>query len=120
MVVPYNADLQNPASLDVLLGDRLMIEVPERPELQILGIGHHTQADPYWMTPGEFCLAETQEIFNLPDHIAAQDIGNADHQPAIAFHGIAGVDRQIHQHLFDLPGIGAHRRQPPFGGPRAR
>jgi GH24 family phage-related lysozyme (muramidase) len=31
MVVPYNADLQNPASLDVLLGDRLMIEVEDRP-----------------------------------------------------------------------------------------
>jgi dCTP deaminase len=71
MVVPYNADLQNPASLDVLLGDRLMIEVEDRPELQILGIGHHTQADPYWLAPGEFCLAETQEVFNLPDHIAA-------------------------------------------------
>jgi len=72
MVVPYNADLQNPASLDVLLGDRLMIEVEDRPELQILGISHHTQENPYWLAPGEFCLAETQEIFNLPDHIAAQ------------------------------------------------
>jgi hypothetical protein len=51
MVVPYNADLQNPASLDVLLGDRLMIEVEDRPELQILGISHHTQADPYWLAP---------------------------------------------------------------------
>ena len=71
MVLPYNPDLQNPASLDVLLGDRLMIEVEDRPELQILGISHHTQADPYWLAPGEFCLAETQEIFNLPDHIAA-------------------------------------------------
>jgi dCTP deaminase len=72
MVVPYNPDLQNPASLDVLLGDRLMVEVEHRPELQILGIGHHTQADPYWLAPGEFCLAETQEIFNLPDYVAAQ------------------------------------------------
>ena len=72
MVVPYNPDLQNPASLDVLLGDRLMVEVEDRPELQILGISHHTQADPYWLAPGEFCLAETQEIFNLPDYVAAQ------------------------------------------------
>ena len=72
MVLPYNPDLQNPASLDVLLGDRLMIEVEERPEMQILGIGHHTKADPYWLAPGEFCLAETREIFNLPDFIAAQ------------------------------------------------
>ena len=69
MVLPYNPDLQNPASLDVLLGDRLMIEVEDRPELQILGISHHTQADPYWLAPGEFCLAETQEIFSLPDFL---------------------------------------------------
>ena len=40
MVVPYNPELQNPASLDVLLGDRLMVEVEDRPELQIMGIGH--------------------------------------------------------------------------------
>lgn len=72
MVVPFDPELVNPASLDVLLGDRLMVEVPERPELQILGISHHTQADPYWLAPGEFALAETHEIFNLPDFIAAQ------------------------------------------------
>jgi dCTP deaminase len=72
MVVPFVPDLINPASIDVLLGDRLMIEVPERPELQILGIDHCTQVDPYWLAPGEFCLAETREIFNLPDFISAQ------------------------------------------------
>lgn len=72
MVVPYDPELQNPASLDVTLGERLMIEVPHRPELQIHGISHHTQADPYWLEPGQFCLAETREIFNLPDHVAAQ------------------------------------------------
>lgn len=72
MVVPFDPDLLNPASIDVVLGDRLMIEVEDRPELQILGIGHHTQANPYWLAPGEFVLAETREIFNLPDHIAGQ------------------------------------------------
>jgi dCTP deaminase len=72
MVVPFDPELVNPASIDVLLGDRLMVEVEDRPELQILGISHHTQADPYWLAPGEFCLAETREIFNLPDFIAAQ------------------------------------------------
>lgn len=72
MVLPFDPDLLNPASIDVLLGDRLMIEVEDRLELQILGIGHHTQTDPYWLAPGEFALAETREIFNLPDHIAGQ------------------------------------------------
>jgi dCTP deaminase len=72
MVVPFDPVLVNPASIDVLLGDRLMIEVPDRPELQIHGISSHTAEDPYLLQPGEFCLAETREIFNLPDHIAAQ------------------------------------------------
>ena len=67
MVLPFDPELVNPASIDVLLGDRIMIEVAESPELQIHGISGHTAEDPYWLQPGEFCLAETREIFNLPD-----------------------------------------------------
>ena len=72
MVPPYNDDNLNPASLDVTLGDRIMIEVAGHPELQILGITGHTEEDPFWIQPGEWFLAETREIFNLPDHIGAQ------------------------------------------------
>lgn len=72
MVLPYDEDLLNPASIDVQLGDRLMIEVEHRPELEIYGISHHTKDNPYWLAPGEFALAETREIFNLPEHIAGQ------------------------------------------------
>jgi len=72
MVSPFDPDLVNPASIDVLLGDRIMIEVAETPELQIHGIHGHTAEDPYLLQPGEFCLAETREIFNLPDTIAGQ------------------------------------------------
>ena len=72
MVTPYNDDHLNPASLDVTLGDRIMIEVAGHPELQILGITGHTEQDPFWIQPGEWFLAETREIFNLPDHIGAQ------------------------------------------------
>jgi dCTP deaminase len=69
MVVPFDPELINPASIDVLLGDRIMIEVPGTPELQIHGIHDHTAEDPYLLQPGEFCLAETREIFNLPDTV---------------------------------------------------
>lgn len=72
MVVPYNPELQNPCSLDVLLGDRLMIELPGEPDLQIIGIGDCSKEQPYLMEPGEFLLAQTQEIFNLPAHVAGQ------------------------------------------------
>ncbi len=72
MVVPFDPELLNPASLDVTLGNHLMVEVEHTPELQLVEIGHHTQDEPYWLAPGEFVLAETREIFNLPDHVAAQ------------------------------------------------
>jgi len=69
MVNPFDPDLLNPASLDLTLGDRIMIEVPERPELQIHSIQGCTAEDPYWLQPSEFCLAETRQIFSMPDHI---------------------------------------------------
>jgi dCTP deaminase len=72
MVVPYNEDLLNPASLDVTLGGTILVEVTHTRELEPIDITHHTEADPFWVAPGEFFLAETQEIFNLPDHVGAQ------------------------------------------------
>lgn len=72
MVQPYDESLQNPASLDVLLGDHLMVEIESTPDLQLVDISDCTADDPYWFAPNEFVLAETKEIFNLPSHIAAQ------------------------------------------------
>jgi dCTP deaminase len=74
MVVPYNEELLNPASLDVTLGDHLMVEVEHTPELQLLSIEHHTKENPYWLAPQEFVLAQTSETFHLPDDICAQFI----------------------------------------------
>ena len=72
MVVPFNEELVNPASLDVLLGDHLMVESIYGPELVRVDISHRTEDDPFKLHPGEFCLAETVELFNLPDDISCQ------------------------------------------------
>jgi len=72
MVTPFNPDLLNPASIDVTIGGRIMVEMPEAPELQMVSIEGHTAADPFMVQPGMFLLAETREIFNLPDHVGAQ------------------------------------------------
>lgn len=72
MVSPYNEELLNPASIDVTLGGYIMVEVPETPELQRVCIEGYSQAEPYMVEPGAFFLAETREIFNLPDHVGAQ------------------------------------------------
>ena len=74
LIQPFAPERLNPASYDVALGDNIMIEVAETPELIRHSIQTHSKEDPYWLKPGEFILAETQEIFNLPDSpaIAAQ------------------------------------------------
>ena len=72
MVWPFAPELLNPASLDVRLGDHLMIESIESPDLQRLDISNRTQDDPYLLLPGEFCLAETLERFDLPEDVSAQ------------------------------------------------
>jgi len=74
MVTPYDESLLNPASLDVRLGRLILVEVEHAEKLQPIDISHHTETDPYWLAPGEFVLAETQETFNLPENVAAQFI----------------------------------------------
>ena len=64
MVTPFDEALINPASLDVLLGDQLMIESIYQPEFVRINISHNSETDPYLLQPGEFCLAETKETFN--------------------------------------------------------
>ena len=73
MVSPFDPALVNPASLDVRLGDTLLIESAEGLELVRFPLGDYfTQEDPYLLRPGQFVLAHTIETFNLPDDIAAQ------------------------------------------------
>ena len=72
LVWPFVPELLNPASLDLRLGDRLMIEVSDKRELIDIDISDRTKKDPYYLAPSEFVLGETVETFNLPDNISAQ------------------------------------------------
>tara|TARA_Y100000310_G_scaffold37906_1_gene35539 strand:+ start:622 stop:927 length:306 start_codon:yes stop_codon:yes gene_type:complete len=72
MVVPFDAELLNPASLDLRLGLYLMVENICDPELIRVDISGRTEDDPFMLQPGEFCLAETLELFNIPDDISCQ------------------------------------------------
>jgi dCTP deaminase len=72
MVENYSDELINPASLDVRLGDMLLIESVESPAMVPYPLAGHTQDNPYLLVPGQFVLAHTVETFNLPDDIAAQ------------------------------------------------
>lgn len=72
MVTPFDPELCNPASLDVRLGDTLLIESAEGLELVPYPLAGHTEENPYLLRPGQFVLAQTIETFHLPDDIAAQ------------------------------------------------
>lgn len=72
MVENYQEDLINPASLDVRLGSALLIESVESPAMVSYPLFGHSQENPYLLVPGQFALAETIEVFHLPDDIAAQ------------------------------------------------
>jgi dCTP deaminase len=72
MVTPFDPRLLNPASLDLRLGDNILIEGAEGPGLVPYSIARYTPVNPYRLVPGQFILAETQEIFDLPNCIAAQ------------------------------------------------
>lgn len=72
MVNPYDPELVNPASLDVRLGENLLIEDKQSPELQPFSIAGHTKEEPFMLQPHEFVLAETLERFEIPNVVAGQ------------------------------------------------
>ena len=72
MVQPYDRSLLNPASLDVRLGDTLLIESAQSPALVPYPLRDHTEAEPYWAQPGQFVLGCTVEMFFLPDTVEAE------------------------------------------------
>ena len=72
MVEDFAEELINPASLDVRLGGHLMIEEADTKSFVNVDISARTEKNPYRLMPGEFCLAETQEIFHMPESVSGQ------------------------------------------------
>ena len=71
MVHPFREELVNPASIDVLLGVNLLVEV-DAGEFKPADLSPFSKENPFLLEPGVFCLAQTQETFNLPNDIAAK------------------------------------------------
>ena len=90
MVVPFKPELLNPASLDLRLGNHLMVENICDPELLRLDISERTEDDPFMLQPGEFCLAETLELFNLPDDLCGTFLLKSSRAREGYTHALAG------------------------------
>lgn len=71
-ITPFLPELVNPASLDVRLGHELMIESAESDEYKRYPLAGHTENDPYELVPGQFVLAPTIEVFQLPNNVACE------------------------------------------------
>lgn len=103
MVEPFDPALVNPASLDVRLGDTLLIESAESPELIPYSLAHHSQAKPYMQRRGQFVLGQTMERFNIPKDIAAQFLLKSSRAREGLNHLLAGfIDPGFHGSVLTL------------------
>lgn len=72
LVEPFAPELVNPASLDVRLGENLLMEQEEVSSLVPYSIAGATKEKPFLLYPQQFILAETLEEFRFPDCVAGQ------------------------------------------------
>lgn len=102
MITPFDPTLVNPASLDVTLGTNLYVET-EKGGLLPKDISEHTRDKPYLLMPNEFVLAETVEVFNIPDFISAQFVLKSSLARAGLEHLLAGyIDPGFHDSVLTL------------------
>lgn len=72
LLTPFDPDLINPASIDIRLGDLVMMEEPRGNDFRPKTIAEFSRKRPFRLWPGEFVLAQSLEIFNVPNTIAGQ------------------------------------------------
>jgi dCTP deaminase len=71
MVEDYLDEYVGPCSLDVRLGEKIMVETPDSQDLVRFSIRGTTKQNPYLLKPQQFILAHTVELFNIPDTLCA-------------------------------------------------
>lgn len=71
LVTPYDPEMINPASLDLRLGDHLKIEGCETDFVKY-SLEAHSEENPYLLKPGQFVLAPSLEIINLPRNVTGE------------------------------------------------
>ena len=73
MVKPFNPELLNPASIDIRVGNSIIVEdVTHDNGTETVNIDTFSESNPYWVKPFEWLLVGSLETFNLPPHVAAE------------------------------------------------
>lgn len=114
LVTPYNPELINPSSLDIRLGNNLIVHVKGdgyftrlckkltgqeilEPCEKFLDISNRTKENPYILKPNEFVLAETLEYFNIPANFGVDMKLKSSRAREGLSHALAGwVDNGFH------------------------
>jgi dCTP deaminase len=71
LVTPYDPNLVNPASIDLQLGDHLLLESCEKGFVEYR-LNSHNKQNPFLFRPGEFVLAPSLETINMPDDLVGE------------------------------------------------
>ena len=90
LISPFDPDLVNPASLDLRLGDTMLIESAQSPDLVPYPLARHDAEHPYLLQPGEFVLCVTMEVLRLPDDICGQLLIKSSRAREGLDHALAG------------------------------
>jgi dCTP deaminase len=73
LVEPFEPDLVNPASIDVTLGDTILVEGricgPEQERKRWISV--ELEGSGYVLRPGQFILAHTSEVVRVPNWLEA-------------------------------------------------
>lgn len=101
LIEPYNPEQLNPASYDVTLGDKILIEEPEgwrEVDISIPG---------FQMPPGAFVLAYTEEVIRVPAYLEAtfqlkSSRGREGYEHALAGYIDPGFSGQVTLELSNL------------------
>ena len=71
LVAPFDESLINPCSIDCLLGDEIMIESAQTPEMNTKLHRRHDEGQPVSAEAAQFILAVTREAVCIPDNLSA-------------------------------------------------
>lgn len=113
MIVPFREEFLGPSSLDLTLGNRLLVEVRHTREMQELDISNTSPQKPYWMAPSEFLLAHTEQFFNIPEFIAARFALKSSRAREGIEHLLAGfADPGFHDSVLTLELLNVRRFHP--------
>jgi dCTP deaminase len=70
LVEPYDAELVNPASLDIRIGETARWKVSDG--IICVDLREYVEAEPRWLNPGDLYLIASMETINLPSFLTAQ------------------------------------------------